>query len=338
MATSGMTPPEISSVLGCVDTFLRHRAWKNYGSRTYFKYHPSEWGKCLRKQQYNHYVSLGHIKVEPEDMSSTKLRLFDKGHNMHLRWQEHYFAEMGVLTGRWKCTNPYCYAFDDEGKMRFESGPNEEHKKKMLETGATRVYGKDALLGCKRPEACACGCQRFDYIETPVVSDELNFAGRADLILDFSSLTYEAFEGVRCSFNTRNLPKKPIVADMKTIGEFPFKRILTNGPHKEYLIQVAIYAHILDLDFGLLIYENKNDSSIAAYKVEKNDALFDTVRWQSLIMQKMAKSKALPPPKPVNKDNFECKTCPFKSICHSSAVWDDPGLQEKREKFYKNIL
>lgn len=293
---------------------------------------------CLRKQQYNHYVSLGHIEVEPEEINSTKLRLFDKGHNMHLRWQEQYFADMGVLRGRWKCTNPYCYAFDDEGKLRWDDGIPEDKKQVMLEKKTTRIYGKDDKLGVFKPDSCVCGCSSFSYIETPVQSDELNFAGRADLILDFSNMTYEQFEGVRCSFNLRNLPKEPIVADMKTIGDFPFRKIQREGPHKEYLIQVAIYAHILDLEYGLLIYENKNDSTIDAYRVERNDAVFDTVEWQSKLMQKMADKQALPPPKPVNKDNFECKSCPFKEMCHSSKIWSDPKLDEKREKFYKNLL
>src|SRR4051812_31211094 len=118
---SAYVPPEIASLMGLVDTFLRWREFKQLGSRSYKRYHPSEWGKCLRKQQYMHFRDMGYIEVERALNAGQMIRTFDKGHNMHHRWQQHYFAEMDILRGYWKCANMMCLAFDNEGKFRWDA-------------------------------------------------------------------------------------------------------------------------------------------------------------------------------------------------------------------------
>ena len=91
------TPKEVSSLMGLVDTYLRHKAEVvEAGNRSYDHYHPSEWGKCLRMQQYKHYAWKGLIDVQYPEPSSEKHRLFDKGHNMHNRWSN-YFDAMEVF-------------------------------------------------------------------------------------------------------------------------------------------------------------------------------------------------------------------------------------------------
>ena len=334
-------PKEVVSIMGVVDTFLRHRQEETKGDRSYKHYHPSEFGKCLRTQQYKHYVELGYIEMagEEESFSSQKIRLFDKGHNMHLRWQRDYFASMGVLRGIWKCLNPFCFSWQDDGTQRWEGGPTVDQKKQMIDEGKTRVYGKEAKIGVFKPEACKCGCTEFEYHEITVVDEDLNMIGHADLVLDFSRLDEKSFNGVRKSFALDELPKEPIVADMKTINDWQFKgKVLKHGPHKEYQIQIAIYAYILGLKYGLIIYENKNDSTAAAYKVDMTPEVIETVKFQAKAMKKMAPLKLLPPPRPDDKSSSECKYCDFRSICHASSIWKDPEIDKKRNAFYKNLI
>ena len=85
MAYEEYTPKEISSLMGVIDTYLRWNQYQRKNERSYEHYHPSELGKCLRTQQYKHYVQKGYITLEFEPFDSKKLRLFDKGHNMHSR-------------------------------------------------------------------------------------------------------------------------------------------------------------------------------------------------------------------------------------------------------------
>jgi hypothetical protein len=334
------TPKEISTFYGLVDTYMK---WKTYvrdaGKRQYHTYHPSEWGKCLRLQQYKHYVTKGYISVNEDNFDSRMLRLFDKGHNMHERWSR-YFDEMGILRGAWRCKNKSCKIFDQNGNLEKLSS---EDIKKIISKGETRAYGLDNIHGVFKPEKCICGCSEFSYEEASVESKELNIYGHCDVLLDASTLSDDKFKGVRYTFNKDFLPKdgKIVVGDMKTISMSAWDNQLERkGPHKYYQIQLTCYVHILNCDYGLLMYENKNNSEMKWYKVERNDKWWDVISWQAKTMQDMASgsNKKLPPPRPATKSSYDCKGCEFKTICHKSSVWDDKDLDKKRQQFYQCLL
>jgi CRISPR/Cas system-associated exonuclease Cas4 (RecB family) len=334
---SKYTPPEVASIMGLIDTHIRWREEKGKGHRRYFKYHPSEWGKCLRKQQYMHFVQLGYVPPHEKAQGSQQSRLFDKGHNMHARWQNWYFAEMGIMRGLWKCKNPMCFSIDKNGNNVFnEFSP--EQKEKMWKVGG-RVHGKDNIIGCFRPEKCVCGCDAFEYQELIVTSEEMNFEGHCDVVLDFSAFDTDKYKGIRKAYNEHLFPKKPIVIDMKTINGMQWDRkLMKEGVHKEYIVQITIYSHILDCEYGIVIYENKNDSSAAAYKVERNESAFAEIKRQAKMMRVLSERKLLPPPRPATQDDKECGYCEFAKTCHEGAIWDDKELNEKRKIFYGNLL
>jgi len=298
MSNEAFVTPDIRAVMGVVDTFLRWRS-SNGPPRGFEIYHPSAFGKCLRCMQYLRYAERGYIQVEEECHESKLLRLFDKGHNMHDRWAK-YMEAIGVLRGYWKCANLKC----------------------------GQIFGKDDPLGCFKPERCeSCDCNKFHYNEVSVVDKELNFYGHADMIIDFSVLKEDRFGDITKAFSMESLPKNPFVIDMKTCNDFKFKKILQHGPSLDYRVQLTIYANLLPVEFGLLIYENKNNSDTAAYKIEKNtDTVFKLIRRQAKSMNEMTDLKLLPPPRPLNKDDYECSKCGCKNICHNSKIWDDPKL------------
>lgn len=330
---SAYSPPEIQSILGVIDTHLRWDS-KRDNSRKFDQYHPSAFGKCLRNMQYSRYVSMGLIKVVPEELESQSIRLFGKGHNMHSRWAK-YFEDIGILRGIWQCKNLCCSMWDENGKFAGESD--------KWKTIQPRQYGKKEKLGVFKPESCVCGCEDFDYHEASVVSSEMNMYGHVDGILDFSQLDPDRYKDVKLTFNMDKLPKSPIVVDMKTINDYRWKqKLMRSGPGLEYKIQLCIYANILDLDYGLIIYENKNTSEAKAFKVERNrDTMFAEIERQAKMMNSMASCSPpkLPPPRPVAKDDYECGNCPFKAICHESAVWNDSEkLAVQRKQFYGKLL
>lgn len=303
--------PKIESVLNVVDTYLRAKAKRTSGNRRYDYYHPSEFGGCLRYAQYKKYADMGLIEVIEEEHESKMIRLFDKGHNMHERWNR-YFQEAGVLRGYWKCKNPLC----------------------------NTMYGKENKIGVFEPKCCEkCSCEEFEYVEVSVRDEELGFGGHCDLILDFSKIKKETFEGVERTFNLKELPKKPIIADMKTVNDRGFKKVLKEGPPEKYITQLTIYTHVLDCDFGLLIYENKDNSLLEYFEIPRNEEKFEKIAWQAKTMTKMSESedRLLPPPKPAKIETYaygECKYCSMLKLCERSRIWDDPSLNEKRKHFY----
>jgi len=157
--TNDVGKHEIASMMGLVDTYIRYRQFKQKGDRKYIYYHPSEFGRCLRYQQYRHYAELGFIDQLDSKLDSRILRLFDKGHNMHNRWSD-YFTDIGILRGVWKCANMACYMIDDNGKQN----PNANFEE-IIAKGKTRLHGKDNKHGIFKPDKCVCGSTKFTYSE-----------------------------------------------------------------------------------------------------------------------------------------------------------------------------
>jgi len=331
------TPEDAASILGTVDTYLRWREI-NGNQRKYSVYHPSALGKCLREMQYKKYADCGYITPIKEELESRIIRLFEKGHNMQSRW-ERYFTNMGVLRGFWVCANPYCFNYDDHGKHNLVwNNPSQK----------VRRYGENNIIGVFKPDMCICGCEKFYYKEVCATAPELNISGNADFILDFSKFDSSAFNGVFKSFNEDNLPSNPIVVDMKTINKNGFENLsdFNNPPSLGYQIQLLIYTHLLDCEYGLLIYECKDNSNIKAYKIEKDEKSWNLIQKQAKLMIEMSKITAddgkllclLPPPRPNKKSCWECKNCVFKKRCHKSSIWKDEGLERKRKDFYGHLL
>lgn len=331
------TSKEVNSFQTLIDTYVR---WKNFSTRderTYDYYHPSEWGKCLRDQQYKHYSWMGKIKVSYAELTSQQIRLFDKGHNMHERWR-HYFEGMGnVLMGRWKCKNPLCYMFDDDGKMKADAPPSKDVYRQDLR----RLYEGPNRGPVFKPDVCACGCPDFEYVETEVFSEELKMKGHADLVVNCEKLDMDLFRGVTITCDKRFLPQKKekVVIDMKTAGTGPWKnQIMKYGAHASYIIQLTIYIHLLDCAYGLIIYENKDNSELFIHKVERDPDLWEVLQFQAREMVKQRKRGELPPPKAKSKNEMMCKYCEFRTLCHKSAIWEDPNLPTSRRDFYLSTL
>ncbi len=335
MADRTYTPPEVTSIMNLIDTYIRWNTVTTRQDRKYDYYHPSEFGKCLRMQQYKHYAWKGLIKVRYPDPDSQKHRLFHKGHNMHARWADYVDRIGDILLGRWKCKNPLCYMFDDTGKIK-----DVYSLEKIYKNNKTRIVkGKNGPIF--RPKKCICGCSDFGYLETQVKAPELHIKGNADLVLNCRHLKEERFKGVRISYNQKFLPLKnsKVVIDMKTCGSNAWKnQIMAKGAHKDYLIQLTIYVHILDCDYGIIAYENKDNSKMAWFQVPRNDVWWEIIQNQAKTMFEMRKSRKLPPPKSASKKDFSCNYCDFKKLCHQSKIWDSPTLNNKRREFYKSLL
>ncbi len=332
MASLSLQPPEVTNIINVLNTYLK---WKSLNGppRGYEHYHPSSFGGCLRKAQYQRYAERGYINVQKEATDPRSVRIFDTGHSLHERWAK-YFEEIGVLRGVWLCSNNFCRYWSDEGIYIGGPKPDENGQINNL---SPREYGKGHRIGFFKPKSCICGCKDFIYKEIRVESKELNFRGHCDQILDFSSFDPDMFKTgnpVDYLFKKEDLPKKPIVLDMKSINSFGFKSKLDKGPSLVYRVQLVIYCNILDLEYGVLIYENKDDSSTKVYKIDRDPDMWKVIQEQAYKMNDMVDSKLLPPPRPLTRDDSECSYCDFKSICHKSAIWDDLDLAKKRSNFY----
>ena len=343
-------PPEVQSIIGLVDCYLRYQD-ENGDPRGFERYHPSAFGKCLRLMQYQRYSERGYIPTPADPHEPFLCRIFGNGHSMHDRWRQ-YFEDLGVLKGYWTCTNPLCASFDDEGNYDGKSTIQDVLSDPKSWMKRRRKHGKGILQGSFKPERCVCGWEKFKYDEIDVAAPELNFMGHADMILDFSTPKfdpdkYAKYRSKLYSFDVDLLPKGPIVIDMKSINHYDFQEVAKGNPHDYYLVQLMIYANVLQCDYGVLIYENKNNQRTTSFRVDQSaDVQWPEVVRQATIMNDMVEVEMpdgsvdhlLPPPRPLSIDSKDCSYCVYKEMCIESGVWEDPELNSKRLEFYGKLL
>ncbi len=343
-------PPDIQSIIGLVDCYLRW-ADEHDDPRGFERYHPSAFGNCLRKMQYQRYSERGYIPTPADPHEPFLCRIFGNGHSMHDRWRD-YFDAIGILKGYWTCTNPLCGSFDDNGNHDNQTTIKDVIAEPKVWMKKRRRHGKDQLQGCFKPDRCACGWTKFKYDELDVIAPELNFYGHADMILDFNGPKfdpekYTKYKTKTYDFNIGLLPKKPVVGDMKSINHYDFQEVAKGNPHDYYEVQLMIYCNILDCEYGVLMYENKNNQRTSCFKVPRaEDTLWPDIVRQATIMNDMVEvempdgsiNHLLPPPRPSSLDSKDCTYCVYKDMCVESGVWEDPDLHAKRFEFYGRTL
>ena len=70
-----------------------------------------------------------------------------------------------------------------------------------------------------------------------------------------------------------------VLLELKTIKDEYFKE-LKEAPKHEHLIQLQIYLNITDRNYGVVLYENKNDQNFKAFKVDRDEQV-----WQDILQR-----------------------------------------------------
>lgn len=95
-------------------------------------------------------------------------------------------------------------------------------------------------------------------------------------------------------------------------------------PPSYHELQLLIYMKILNLKYGLLLYENKNDHSKLLLPVEmtpENEGKIDAVyEWMRNVYKIYQEEKL--PEIPYRKNSKICKSCPLKEFCFSQPEGD----------------
>ena len=94
--------------------------------------------------------------------------------------------------------------------------------------------------------------------EIVVKSDSPPISGRADFLL-----THEEH--------------LEIVLELKSINDKGFKNLYSK-PKPEHALQLQIYLQLLDKAYGIVLYENKNDQKLKAFKVKRSPK-----EWNALV-------------------------------------------------------
>lgn len=253
--------------------------------RSYDEFHPSAWGSCLRKIAYQYYNEKEKFLEKTfRDVDPRMERIFANGHGTHHRWQS-CMDGAGILRGHWQCDNPNC----------------------------GMVYGKNDKLGIFNPlrtekgwKCLKCGNDKsLTYAEVKVISDSVyNFKGSVDAIID-----------VRGTPFAQNNKYDVFVADLKTMKDEMFSAL--DGPKPEHVVQVHIYMWLLDLQGGVVVYENKDDQRVREEFVPRDESVIERIKAQAVWMRGLLAEKKLPfRPAGLTKSQFPCRFCEFVNICY----------------------
>ena len=59
------------------------------------------------------------------------------------------------------------------------------------------------------------------------------------------------------------------VVELKSINDKGFKALITD-PKPDHYLQLQIYLNLLNLEHGIVLYENKNDQQVKCFEVTRN--------------------------------------------------------------------
>ena len=94
--------------------------------------------------------------------------------------------------------------------------------------------------------------------EISVKCDSPPISGRADFLLVHEEYT-------------------DVVLELKSINDKGFKNLYSK-PKPEHAIQLQIYLQLMDKPYGIVLYENKNDQKLKAFKVKRSPKA-----WKALV-------------------------------------------------------
>ena len=80
----------------------------------------------------------------------------------------------------------------------------------------------------------------------------------------------------RADFLIRHGENGTIIIELKSINSNNFGRLKTS-PKPEHELQIQIYLNLLNIENGVVLYENKNDQTLKAFKVTKSVPYWDKV-------------------------------------------------------------
>jgi hypothetical protein len=80
----------------------------------------------------------------------------------------------------------------------------------------------------------------------------------------------------RIDFIIKHDKYKEALLELKTIKDEDYKE-LKEAPKHEHFIQLQIYLNLTDRDYGVVMYENKNDQNLKAFKVDRDKKVWKDI-------------------------------------------------------------
>ena len=97
--------------------------------------------------------------------------------------------------------------------------------------------------------------------------------------------------------------------EIKSMKDELFKKL--NGAETYHIVQCHVYMACLDLPFMVVLYYNKNDSSMAEFVIEFDDKLWEAITNKINYVRRCAVDEE----EPEREIGFHCRTCRYSYVC-----------------------
>jgi hypothetical protein len=222
------------------------------------------------------------IKKKREWKISTDLKLiFDHGHALHARLQDHILPDIGVLRGKWICN----------GCGTMQGGPVPDDDSPV------------SSWAIARPDECeSCGVlgTDFRFHEVKFYNDEHRISGHNDGFLEIDPLPgLGVLEGksIKPGWQIQNTPKL------------------------EHAIQLQTYLWLTDLQWGIILYWIKGENGLGAlveHFVERDEETIDGIKATLKSIWTGVNGGAYPDRICPDNKCPRAKACPVVKECFSS--------------------
>jgi len=115
-------------------------------------------------------------------------------------------------------------------------------------------------------------------------------------------------------------PKTPHVVDVKTVKAEKYRALLKHGIAKqypEYVAQITLYAGLMDLERGAVVFVNKDTDEIHVERIHFDRAAFDALIEKG---KRIVFASEPPPRAGETEDAFVCKWCDHRATCWGTDV------------------
>lgn len=115
------------------------------------------------------------------------------------------------------------------------------------------------------------------------------------------------------------------VVDFKSINSLVFQKL--EAAKQEDINQIQLYLHFFKIPKGILLYVNKNTLELKEFIINYDPIICQKLLRDLTILKTKIESNTVPLPLPDYPDNWQCKYCQFKEICHLVGIkelgWDE---------------
>tara|TARA_R110002020_G_scaffold284230_4_gene499802 strand:+ start:309 stop:1013 length:705 start_codon:yes stop_codon:yes gene_type:complete len=77
-----------------------------------------------------------------------------------------------------------------------------------------------------------------------------------------------------------------IILELKSINQKGFD-LLIEAPKSEHVVQLQIYLNLAEVSQGVVLYENKNDQTLKAFSITKDESLWNSIIERCIRIQNM---------------------------------------------------